>query len=209
MNKKPELITHRLVLKSIEDKDQASMIKMLNDPKIKKTYMLPDLESKEQENNFFDKLKDLTTTKEHIVYGIYHADRLIGFINDVCMTSDSVEVGYFIDSDEWNKGYATEALWAYMKQVFEMGFFTLEAAYFEGNDASRKVMEKCCLHPSGKQEIINYRGQDLVAIYYQINKRQFLPLYEEKQLNYIYCSLTQIMVLKHKFFCHNSDGKFR
>lgn len=180
MNKKPELITHRLVLKSIEDKDQASMIKMLNDPKIKKTYMLPDLESKEQENNFFDKLKDLTTTKEHIVYGIYHADRLIGFINDVCMTSDSVEVGYFIDSDEWNKGYATEALWAYMKQVFEMGFFTLEAAYFEGNDASRKVMEKCCLHPSGKQEIINYRGQDLVAIYYQINKRQFLPLYKEK-----------------------------
>ena len=178
MDKKSELITYRLVLKSIEDKDKASMIKMLNDPKIKKTYMLPDLENEEQETKLFNKLRDLSISKEHIVYGIYQNDRLIGFINDVCVTPESVEVGYFIDSDEWNKGYATEALWAYMKQLFQIGYFTVEAAYFEGNTASKKVMEKCCMHPSGKQETINYHGQDLVAIYYQINKRQFLVVYK-------------------------------
>ena len=178
MNKKSELITYRLVLKKIEDKDKVSMIKMVNDPKIKKTYMLPDFENAEQETKFFNKLKDLSHSNEHIVYGIYHNDRLIGFINDVSITPETVEVGYFIDSNEWNKGYAAEALWAYMKQLFEMGYFNVEAAYFEGNDASMKVMQKCGMHPSGKQEIINYRGQDLTAIYYQINKRQFLPLYK-------------------------------
>ena len=179
MNKKSELITYRLVLKSIEDKDKASMIKMVNDHKIKKTYMLPDFESEEEELKFFEKIKNLTYSNEHIVYGIYQNDRLIGFINDVSITPECIEVGYFIDSDEWNKGYATEALWVYMKQLFEMGFFNVEAAYFEGNDASMKVMKKCGMHPSGKQEIINYRGQNLTAIYYQINKRQFLVVYQE------------------------------
>lgn len=179
MNKKPELATHRLVLKSIEDKDKDNMIKMLNDPKIKETYMLPDLEGEEQEAQFFEKLKNLTYSHEHIVYGIYLDDRLIGFINDVNKTEDTVEVGYFIDSDEWNKGYATEALWAYLKQLFEMGYFYAEAAYFEGNDASAKVMQKCCMRLSDKRETIKYRGQDRVAIYYTISKRQFLVVYKD------------------------------
>ena len=178
MNKKPLLKTYRLVLKNIEDKDKECMIKMAKDPKIKKTYMLPDLENAEQETEFFNRLKDLSNSKEHIIYGIYQNDRLIGFINDVVMTANTIEVGYFIDSNEWNKGYATEALWEYMKQLFSIGFYEVEAAYFEGNDASAKVMQKCCMHLSGKQEVINYRNQDHVAIYYSINKHQFLVVYK-------------------------------
>ena len=70
MNKKPLLKTYRLVLKNIEDKDKECMIKMAKDPKIKKTYMLPDLENAEQETKFFNRLKDLSRSKEHIIYGI-------------------------------------------------------------------------------------------------------------------------------------------
>ena len=180
MNKKPEIKSYRLTLKSIEEKDKESMLKMVKDPKIKKTYMLPDFESKEQEDNFFNKLKDLSRSNEHIVYGIYLKDRLIGFINDVVKTEDTVEVGYFIDSDEWNKGYATEALWAYLKQLCEMGYYYFEAAYFEGNDASKKVMENCCMHPSGKKEIIHYHGKDQLAIYHRVSKRHFLIVYLSK-----------------------------
>lgn len=180
MTKKAQLRTYRLVLKNIEDKDKENLIKMVKDSKIKKTYMLPDFDNLEQETKFFERLKNLTNSSEHIVYGIYQNDRLIGFINDVAMTSETVEVGYFIDSDEWNKGYATEALRAYMKQLFEMGFYNVEAAYFEGNDASKRVMEKCCMHLNGKQEVINYRNQDLVAIYCSVNKHQFLVVYNNK-----------------------------
>lgn len=180
MNKKTQITTYRLVLKSIEDKDQESMMEMLKDPKIKKTYMLPDFSNAEQETQFFKRLKNLTNSNEHIVYGIYQNDRLIGFINDVVMTSETIEVGYFINSNEWNKGYASEALWAYMKQAFEMGFYNVEAAYFEGNDASARVMQKCCMNLSGKQETINYRNKNHVAIYYTINKHQFLVVYKNK-----------------------------
>ena len=179
MNKKQELQTYRLVLKSLEDKDQESMMKMVKDPMIKKTFMLPDFDNEEQETKFFQKLKNLTTSDEHITYGIYLKDRLIGFINDVVMTPDAVEVGYFIDANEWNKGYATEALWEYMKQLFAMGFSYVEAAYFEGNDASAKVMQNCLMHPSGKEEIISYRGEELKAIYYKVTKRLFLVVYSK------------------------------
>ena len=178
MNKKPQLETYRLVLKNLEDKDQESMMKIVKDPKVKKTYMLPDFDNEDQEKQFFQRLKKVTESNERLTYGIYLKDRLIGFINDVVMTPDTIEVGYFIDSSEWNKGYASEALWAYMKQAFELGFYTVEAAYFEGNTASAKVMEKCCMHLSGKTEAIRYRNQDLLAIYYSINKRQYLVVYK-------------------------------
>ena len=172
INKKPQLVTYHLTLKSLEDKDQESTMKIVKDPKVKKTYMLPDFDNEDQEKQFFQRLKKVTESNERLTYGIYLKDRLIGFINDVVMTPDTIEVGYFIDSSEWNKGYASEALWAYMKQAFELGFYTVEAAYFEGNIASAKVMEKCCMHLSGKTEVIRYRNQDLLAIYYSINKQQ-------------------------------------
>ena len=178
MTKKAELITPNLVLRNIEDKDKESLIRIVKDPKIKKTYMLPDFDNEEQETKFFERIKKITWSNEHISYGIYLKDRLIGFINDVVMTANTIEVGYFIDSNEWNKGYATEALWEYMKQLFSIGFYEVEAAYFEGNDASAKVMQKCCMHLNGKQEVINYRNQDHVAIYYSINKHQFLVVYK-------------------------------
>ena len=178
INKKPQLVTYRLTLKSLEDKDQESMMKIVKDPKVKKTYMLPDFDNEDQEKQFFQRLKRITESNEHLTYGIYLKDRLIGFINDVTMSSEVIEVGYFIDSNEWNKGYASEALWAYMKQVFELGFYKVEAAYFEGNTASAKVMEKCCMHPSGKTEVIKYRNEDCLAIYYEVNKHQFLVVYQ-------------------------------
>ena len=154
-------------------------MKMVKDPKINKTYMLPDFDNEEQEEKFFNKLKNLTNSDEHITYGIYLEDRLIGFINDVRLEPNIMEVGYFIDSDEWNKGYATEALWEYMKQIFSLGIYTVEAAYFEGNDASGKVMYNCLMRPSGKEEIISYRGKEHKAIYYSVTRKQFLPVYHQ------------------------------
>ena len=68
MDKKPLLKTYRLVLKSIEDKDKESLIKMAKDPKIKKTYMLPDFSSVEQETTFFEKIKNLTNCGSGLLY---------------------------------------------------------------------------------------------------------------------------------------------
>ena len=54
------------------------------------------------------------------------------------------EVGYVINPKYHNRGIATEAL----RRVMDFGFMELnahriEAKYMIGNDASRRVMEKC------------------------------------------------------------------
>lgn len=59
-------------------------------------------------------------------------------------SNNAGEVGYVINPDYSGRGYATEAL----KRVIHIGFLTLNlhriyARHMDGNDASRRVMEKC------------------------------------------------------------------
>ena len=65
-----------------------------------------------------------------------------GFTSFNC-SHDSAEVGYVLNPEYWGRGIATEAL----EKVLEFGFETLglhriEARFIEGNDPSRRVMEK-------------------------------------------------------------------
>lgn len=59
-------------------------------------------------------------------------------------SNSAAEVGYVINPDYRGRGLATEAL----RRVIRFGFdylelHRIEAKYMDGNDASRRVMEKC------------------------------------------------------------------
>ena len=110
LNRKDELISERLTLKSIEEDSKKELLEIVKDPLVKKSYMLPHFESEKEEENFFQKLRNFTLDKSKFVYGLYSLNKIIGFINQVCLENDVIELGYFIASKEWNKGYATEAL---------------------------------------------------------------------------------------------------
>ena len=168
--KKSKLITNRLVLQSLRDEDLEDFINIVKDPLVNKSYMLPDLLSKEQEKQFFDKIKNFTNSNKYVVYGIYLNDRVIGLVNSVSFEKDEMEIGYFISSKEWNHGYATEAFEAVIQEVFRIGFKSVIAAHFSDNHASGAVMKKCGLKRIDKEEIIEYRNQKHLAIYYQIKK---------------------------------------
>lgn len=71
---------------------------------------------------------------------------------------DAAEIGYVLNPDYHGKGYATEAV----TRVLNFGFDNLllnriEAKYMVGNDASRRVMEKCGMRFEGVR-----RGEMLV-----------------------------------------------
>lgn len=163
--------TERLLLKNIEDTDKDELIDIINNPLVKKTYMLPDLFDKESSDLFFQKLKNLTNSNKYVAYGIYLKDKIIGFINSVSIENDTIEMGYFIAPDEWNNGYATEAFKAVIKQLFDMGFKNVEAAHFSDNYASQAVIKKCGLKRIDKEERINYRNKEHIALYYQIKSK--------------------------------------
>ncbi len=170
LKRKDELISERLILKSIKEDSKKELLEIVKDPLVKKSYMLPDFESEKEEENFFQKLRNLTLDKSKFVYGIYSKNKIIGFINQVCLENDVIELGYFIASKEWNKGYATEALKMAINELFRMGIKTVQAGHFENNPASGRVMQKAGMHKIEKTELIVYRNEEHHCVFYEISR---------------------------------------
>ena len=91
-------------------------------------------------------------------------------LNDCGMDGESAELGYFIDPEHWNHGYASEALKAAVDELFLRGYRRVRAGYFEENGASCRVMEKCGMKPIEHEEIISYRGTDHKCLFREIER---------------------------------------
>lgn len=163
-----QLSTPRLTLMPFSEKDMDRVIAILCNEEVGKTYMVPAFDSREQAERMFARLRELSLAKDHFVYGIYLENRLIGFLNDVEMTADTVELGYVIHPDEQNRGYATEALGAAIAELFRMGFSRVRAGYFAENPASGRVMEKCGMKRIPETGEIEYRGAVHRCVYCEI-----------------------------------------
>ena len=60
------------------------------------------------------------------------------------MHSSEAEIGYWVGVPHWGKGYTPEAVRALMERAFnELGVTALWIGYYEGNEQSRRVAEKC------------------------------------------------------------------
>ena len=151
---KKEIITKRLRLSAIREEDKADLIRILSEPEVGKTYMVPDMSGKETQDKLFDRFQN----------------RLIGFIHEVYSKDGEVELGYVTDPAHKGKGYASEALAASVKALFGKGYKAVTAGAFEENPASLRVMEKCGMKPTGQTEDIEYRGTTHKCIYMKVEK---------------------------------------
>ena len=163
------VITERLCLHAIEDKDLEAMLALFTDAEVYKTFMLPDFKCYEEQVKLFERLKTLSNQAGRFVYGIYLHGELIGFLNDVEIAGEEIELGYVISPKHKNKGYATEVLTAMMELLFTEGFTMVKAGAFEKNTASMRVMEKSGMTRIAKQDEITYRGKIHRCIYYEKN----------------------------------------
>lgn len=169
LNKKASIRTQRLTLQVISKEDTEQLVQLLTNHEITKTFMVPDFKTPEQVTALaetfisFSQIEDV----EHLAYGIYTDDRLIGFINDCSMENDTIEIGYVIHPDYQGKGYATEAVHAMIEELLKMGFCKVKAGYFEENVASRRVMEKCGMKQLSYTDEIEYRGIVHKCFYYE------------------------------------------
>ena len=171
MEKKQKVLkTERLVLKSYSDSDKDKMVEMLCNDEIKETFMIPDFETKEEAESLFFKLKEFSLSDSHFEYGIYLNDSLIGFLNDCEINGTTIEVGYVVSPEHKGNGYASEALKAAIDELFRMGYEHVTAGFFEENTASRRVMEKCGMHPLDSEDYEEYRGKLHRCLYYGIDR---------------------------------------
>ena len=164
------ICTQRLTLRPFREEDKDATIAILMDGEVKKTYMIPDYESVEAAMPLLNRLRQLSLEENRFVRAICLNDRVVGFVNDVDIDGDKIELGYVIATEHKGNGYAPEALRAASAALFRRGFSVVKAAAFEENHASFRVMEKSGMQPNGETEYIEYRGKNHLCRYYQIKK---------------------------------------
>ena len=166
--------TARLEIKPFAAEDRERLSSLLLNDDIKKTYMIPDFATSEQLEKMMDNFERLSRDEGRFLRGIYDADGLVGFVNDVEMVNryagGYIELGYVIHPDCWGRGYATEMLGAVIGARVSEGFATVRTGAFSENPASMRVMEKCGMQRIELTEEIEYRGKTHNCKYYQIDK---------------------------------------
>jgi RimJ/RimL family protein N-acetyltransferase len=162
--------TNRLTLQPVRVDSLEDLARLLTDPIVGKTYMVPDFANEAAAYTLADRIRELSQNPEKFVLGIYLGNRLIGLMNETDISGDSIEVGYAIRSDLHGCGFATEALAAGIAYLFTAGYNQVKAGAFEDNTASIRVMEKCAMTRLPQTDEIAYRGQIHRCVYYGIGR---------------------------------------
>jgi len=69
---------------------------------------------------------------------------MIGEKSNLGIGADEAEIGYWIGEPYWGHGYIPEAVCELMRYAFEeISILTIWCGYFDGNQKSKRVNEKC------------------------------------------------------------------
>lgn len=153
-------------LRPILPSDREQMLDILTSEKVKKTYMLPDFERREDALQIFYHLMDMCQDDIQYVRAISTEDGFVGFLNMVEIKDSAMELGYVIHPAFHGKGYMTQALELAMEELFAIGYREVIAGAFFTNAASIRVMEKCGMERMEKTEEIEYRCARHKCVYY-------------------------------------------
>lgn len=152
----------------INDIDKEKLIEIFKDNEVKQTYMLPDFDNEEGYVKLFENFKKLSENPIRFLKGIYLNNEIIGFINEVEKTEESIELGYVIFPKYKGNGYCTNALEQSINYLFSKGYKEVICGAFENNIASIRVMQKAGMQKISKTDQIEYRGKVHNCIYYSI-----------------------------------------
>ena len=144
--------TERLILRKWKEKDAEILYTLAKDPEIGKgAGWIPHKDSD------YSKAIIRSILSEEGEYAIAlkgDLDNPIGSIGVRIGSSDKrgikredeAEIGYWIGKNYWGNGYAAEALAELIRYSFvEIGLSAIWCGFFDGNEQSKRVIEKCGL----------------------------------------------------------------
>jgi ribosomal-protein-alanine N-acetyltransferase len=143
----PELKSERLIFREVISADVEEIFKIYSNPEVAKYDWYRPIATKDDALSIINRYKRELENKEEITWGVARKsdNKIIGYCNLGTFNDESLrcEIGYGFNRDEWNKGYATEAIKVLVKFGFEiMNFNRIEATVTFGNDASVKALKK-------------------------------------------------------------------
>ena len=168
--------TKRLTLRFMDEKDTHDIFVNINHDKDVLQYFIDKYRENESEMTL-DKTIKFCLENNRYLFAIELNDtrEVIGMILQCSVASpifNSSEIGFAIGKKHWNKGYTTEAVQAMIDFLFKEGVHKVIAAHLVGNNASKRVIEKCHMKYEGRRiEEIFYHDQYYdVDYYYLLNE---------------------------------------
>ena len=154
------LNTERLILRRWEDSDAESLFEYARDPEVGPIAGWPAHQSIEESRNV---IRQVFRGKEAYALCLREDNRAIGAIElklnghtDLTERDDECELGYWIGKPFWGQGLVPEAAREILRHAFEdIGMTKVWAGYYEGNDKSKRVQEKCRFRYQWKTESVD------------------------------------------------------
>jgi len=145
-----QLQTKNLIIRDLEDKDETSILRILNNLNVSKNLQIiphPYTEKDAKSWIFYskEKSKDKKRKSYSFVIELKENKELIGSvgIEKIDFFAEKAIIGYWLDEKYWNKGIMTEALSKIIDFAFhELKLNRLDLSTFVENLASNKLAKK-------------------------------------------------------------------
>ncbi len=158
----PVLETERLTLRPMRMRDARDIYAYASDPEVARYVLWEPHASLADTRSYIRYIRSMYRRGLPSSWAVALRDsgRVIGTVGLMWYSDQnrSAEVGYSFSREDWNRGYATEALRAVLASVFaSLSVNRVEAQHDVRNPASGRVMEKCGMKKEGvlRQRILN------------------------------------------------------
>ena len=180
----PVIDTPRLTLRRMLKRDSADMYEYASDPEVSAYLLWQPHESEAFTRRYLSYLQSRYRAGDFHDWAVVlrDEDKMIGTcgFTSFRLDSNSVEIGYVLNRRYWGQGIAPEAVRAILRFGFiELRLHRIEAHYMEGNDRSRRVMEKVGMTYEGAfRESLFVKGRYITvgvcSILYEEYRRRYL-----------------------------------
>ena len=176
-----ELLTERLILRPWKESDAESLYEYAKDPLVGPIAGWPVHTSVE---NSREVIRNVLSAPENYAVCLKSDNKAIGSIGLISpmqshtkAADGELEVGYWIGVPFWGKGYIPEAVRRLQKYAFEeLGCTAMWCGYYEGNEKSKRVQEKCgfIYHHTERDKPCLLMGDMRTEHYTYLTKEQWL-----------------------------------
>jgi len=161
----PEIQTPRLILRRMKKQDYRDMYEYASDPRVTEFLTWDVHPDPSYTMRYLSFISGKYKSGEFYDWAILWREdqKMIGTCGFTSFShaQNSAEIGYVLNPKFWGREIALEAV----RAILDVGFFTLnlhrvEAHYIEGNERSRRVMEKAGMRYEGMyRESMYVRGR--------------------------------------------------
>lgn len=174
-----QLETARLILRPVRESDVDDLFEYACDPRVGPIAGWPIHKSKEET---LEIIRTVFSEPRNFGMELKEGGKFVGTVG-FCDTHQTLlpgpddEIGYCLNPAYWGQGLVPEAVRELLRWGFEdLGLNTQWCAHFEGNDKSRRVIEKCGFrHQISGIVPVPLMGEERMLHSYALTREEWRP----------------------------------